>query len=151
MPSTQKQRNGWITLKIPTRIPISANCIVTPSKHAYEIVNSNHPEMKQGGCLTVLQRSTGIPIFSPKAIYSKLDAIWKLLFPQNESSSNPFTLSQCRALCWIREQKARNRQWETESRIVQIEIPYKVKPAVGIWPILLEEAPFLRGIVEKDS
>lgn len=51
---------------------ISAKCTVTPSEHMYEIVNSNPPEMKEGGRLTVLQRSIWIPIFFPKAIYSKL-------------------------------------------------------------------------------
>ena len=35
--------------------------------------------------------------------------------------------------------------------IIQIEIPYKAKPAVGIWLIILEEAPFLRRIADRDS
>lgn len=55
-----------LLLRFPTRTHIPTVCIVTPSKHVYEIVNSNIPELKQGGCLTVLQGSIWIPIFFTK-------------------------------------------------------------------------------------
>lgn len=55
-----------LLLRVPNRIHVQSLCIVTPSKHVYEIVNSNIPELKQGGRLTVLQGSIWIPIFFTK-------------------------------------------------------------------------------------
>lgn len=38
-----------LLLRVPNRIHVQTLCIVTPSKHVCEIVNSNIPELKQGG------------------------------------------------------------------------------------------------------
>lgn len=63
-------------------------------------------------------------IFYQRQAILSLDSIWKLFFPQNESSSNTFTLSECRALCCIQEQQAGVGSEKQKAGIVQIEIPY---------------------------
>ena len=151
MASTYKQRNGWIPSKIPTRMHISAKCTVTPSEHVDEIVNSNPPEMKEGGRLTVLQRSIWIPIFFPKAIYSKLGHNLEVTLPPKWVELKPLhpitkqsTLLHTGAEGGAGSEKQR-------ATIIQIESPDKVQPAVGIWLIILEGAPFLRHVADRDS